>query len=140
MIGYSFSDEHLNEIIFQGLRSNNRLAVAALVYGDVSKEDSSTLILPEALLAYGQAHRNLSLYGPDRAVIGGIVGSWAEPSRTKKQGELWPFWAESQRRFTLGDFGAFAEYLESYIGFRVTPNMPEAPLAAPAQKTTEATT
>ena len=128
VVGYSFSDEHLNEIIFQGLRSNSRLAVAAFAYGDVAKTNGSTkLVLPDALIAYGQAYRNLSIYGPDKAVIGGMAGEWSEPSRKRKEGEVWPFWAEDQRRFTLGDFNAFAGYLESYIGFR-----PVAPQAQPA--------
>ena len=30
--GYSFSDQHINEIIFESLRSNGRLAVTALLY------------------------------------------------------------------------------------------------------------
>ena len=120
VVGYSFSDEHLNEILFQGLRSNSRLAVVVFAYGiEVKADDTSKLVLPDGLIGYGQAHRNLSIYGPDKAVIGGMAGDWSEPSRKKKEGELWPFWADGQKRFTLGDFNTFAEYLECYIGFRV---------------------
>ena len=121
IIGYSFSDEHLNEIIFQGLRSNSRLAVAVFAYGEkVAASGESKLALPDAFSAYGEAYRNLSIYGPDKAVIGGISGVWSEPSRKRKQEEAWPFWDEAEKRFTLGDFTAFIEYLESFIGFRVT--------------------
>lgn len=121
VIGYSFSDEHLNEIIFQGLRSNNRLAVAVFAYGEKGNAGgSSKLALPDVLAAYGQSYRNLSIYGPDRAVIGGIAGVWSEPSRKKKENEIWPFWVEAEKRFALGDFTAFADYLESFIGFRLT--------------------
>jgi hypothetical protein len=130
VVGYGFSDEHINEIVFQGLRSNSRLAVAVFVYGDEAKADNTTkLVLPEAFIAYGLAHRNLSIYGPDKAVVGGMVGDWSEPSRKKREGEVWPFWADAQRRFTLGDFNAFAEYLESYIGFR--PAVPPAETGLP---------
>lgn len=121
VVGYSFSDQHINEIIFQGLRSNSRLAVAVLAFGDELKlNGSNKLLLPDALISYGQAHRNLSIYGPDKAVIGGMAGEWCEPSRRMMEGEAWPFWADEQKRFTLGDFNAFAKYLESYIGFRAS--------------------
>jgi len=130
MLGYSFSDEHLNEIIFQGLRSNSRLAVAVFAYGDEARANPKTrLILSDALVAYGQAHRNLSIYGPNKAVIGGIAGDWSEPPRKKREGEVWPFWEADQKRFTLGDFNAFADYLESYIGFHVV--APQPPFAPP---------
>src|SRR5262249_8021672 len=36
--GYSFADEHINEIIFQSLRSNPRLAVTVLCFDPLSSE------------------------------------------------------------------------------------------------------
>lgn len=117
--GYSFSDEHLNEIIFQGLRSNPRLAVTALVYGEQDKKSEQPRpILPERLVAYGEEYRNLTIYGPDKACIGGIILPWGEPSRKRKETENWPFWEETSKRFTLGDFNSFATFLEVFIGFR----------------------
>ena len=117
ILGYSFSDEHLNEIIFQGLRSNNRLAVNAIVYGE-SVEDcgNKELRLPEGIAKYARAHRNLSVYGPDRAVIGGVEGKWIPP-KTDKNRENQPYWSFKTGSFVLGDFCKFASYLERFIEF-----------------------
>ena len=107
VMGYRFSDEHLNHIMFQGLRSNPRLAITAIIHSPLS----------DAIIQYGQEHRNLTLYGHDKACIGGIVASWANPNKAKKETEGCPFWDE-ERDFTLGDFNSFASFLESFIGFR----------------------
>jgi hypothetical protein len=104
LLGYSFSDQHLNEIIFQGLRSNPHLAVIVLLFEDI-----------EEVYSYGIEYRNLSIYGPKKACIGGITGSWSEPQKPKQE---WPFWDGSDKKFFLGDFNQFAKYLETFIGFR----------------------
>lgn len=118
--GYSFFDEHLNEILFQGLRSNPRLSIIALMFGDpVEVEGETKLKLSETLCDFGKLYKNLSVLGPDKACIGGIVAPWGEPSRKKKDTELWPFWDSENKYFTLGNFSSFADYLELFIGFRV---------------------
>lgn len=118
IIGYNFSDEHLNEIIFQGLRGNSRLAVNVLMYGDKAQVDGKErLVLPEAAVKYGKAYRNMSIYGPDKAVIGGIVGRWGTPLQKKDDHEPLPYWSDEEECFTLGDFYALAAYLERFIGF-----------------------
>lgn len=114
IIGYSFSDEHLNEIIFQGLRGNSRLAVNVLVYGiEKQHEGEKKLILPDDVVEYAQTYRNMSVYGPDKAVIGGIVREWA-PSSSVKEGNV--YWSDDEKRFTLGDFTVLASYFEHFIG------------------------
>lgn len=116
--GYSFSDEHLNNLIFQGLRSNPRSAAMAFVYGEIKNNQRSNLVLPERILSYGNEFRNLSLFGPDKVCIGGLNASWGEPSRKRKDTEVWSFWDETENRFTLGDFNQFSKFLETYIGFQ----------------------
>ena len=97
ILGYSFSDEHINEIIFQGMRSNSRLAVAALVYGDkIEARGSEELVLPDKLISFGKTNRNLSIYGPDKAVIGGIVGEW-EVTTKKSDVDLSSFWNNDEK-------------------------------------------
>lgn len=119
--GYSFSDEHINEMIFQGLRSNPRLSIMALMYGDKKIENSKAqLSLSDKIIQYGQDYRNLSIYGPDKACIGGISAQWGEPSRKKKDTDTWPFWDDKSKNFTLGEFSSLASYLESFIGFRTS--------------------
>jgi len=106
VIGYACQDEHIMEMIFQGLRANMRLAVAIMNHGPFSSNLQSA--------AYN--YRNLSVYGPDYACIGGVYGTWSEPSRKRNEGENWPFWDEENKKFTLGDFQSFAKFLEQIIG------------------------
>jgi len=122
--GYSFSDEHINEIIFQGLRSNPRLAVVALMYGDKNENsDNPDLILSDRIVQYAEEHKNLTVYGPDKACVGGITGVW-KLNRTRKDDENWPFWDEDSKLFTLGDFNSFASFLELFIGLRPNLSIP----------------
>ncbi len=109
ILGYSFRDQHINEIIFDALRANNKLAVTALLYSSI----------PDELMSYGRRFRNMSLLGTEAACVGGLEGDWSEPSRSAKEGDPSPFWDEKGKRFTLGDFGCFAEYLERTVGLRI---------------------
>jgi len=116
--GYSFSDQHLNEVILQALRSNPQLAVTALIFGeDGGEQDKTPRILPKSMENLGSEHRNLTIFGPDKASIGGVVGGWSVPARESDSRE-WPFWNSTQKMFVLGDFTAFARFLEVFIGFK----------------------
>lgn len=107
--GYSFLDEHLNEIIFQALRSNSRLAVNALVFGE---KDDDSFKLPDNLARLGMEYRNLSIYGPDKAVIGGIIGEWDGATSGPNVASYW-----ANNTLTLVDFMSFSQYLERFVGF-----------------------
>lgn len=135
LCGYSFADQHLNEIIFHSLRANPHLAITALMYGEPENDQpGARLVLPERIAAYGRDHRNLTILGPDKAAIGGIVAPWMSPV-----GEEQPFWDASKNAFALGDFKAFNLYLERFIGFRsLPPIVTEAPVTSappPAHQT-----
>jgi hypothetical protein len=106
VIGYACQDEHIMEMIFQGLRANLRLAVTAINHGTFGGRLESA----------ARSHRNLSVYGPDYACIGGVCGTWSEPSRKRGEDEDWPFWDEKNRKFALGEFRSFADFLEQIIG------------------------
>lgn len=117
ILGYSFSDQHLNELILQALRSNPHLAITALVYGERTDDGNQTKrSLPERLAVLGREHRNLTICGPDKASIGGIVAPWAVTSRAADS-KSWPFWNADEGTFGLADFKAFAKFLEVFIGF-----------------------
>ncbi len=109
IVGYSFFDEHLNEIIFQALRSNSRLAVNALIFGE---KEGDTLKLPDNLARLGIDYRNLSVYGPDKAVIGGVIGEWDNETSGPNVESYW-----ENNALSLGDFKSFSRYLERFVGF-----------------------
>lgn len=118
ILGYSFSDEHLNEIIFQNLRSNPRLAVMIFSYGDTAPDAGGVRRMPETLIRLGREFRNLAIYGPDSAVVGGIMYKWACEQPVGGPDQHWPFWDTALLAFTLGDFTQFAAFLEQFIGFK----------------------
>lgn len=129
VVGYSFSDQHLNEVIYQGLRSNSRLAVTALLFDAIASENiQRNLMIPTLGV------RNLTVYAPDGACIGGRQGVWKEPKEAIPASlTAWPFWDDTTKRFTMGDFRNFVEFLRVFMGVR-TPELPaHGPEAAPVQ-------
>ena len=119
--GYSFRDDHLNEVLIQGLQGNSSAMVFGLLYGRLSDFE----------LAKGLAmvRSNLSLLAADAGVIGTRQARWLcrkEPADTFSN--LGIDWvdeegaAEGMKRaqFALGDFARFGEFLEDIIGTRTT--------------------
>lgn len=123
--GYSFGDEHLNEIIFQSLRSNPRLAVTALCFDSLASDS-----IANNLLRSTDGLTNITIYGPDAGVVGGHKGSWCAPTGVPGAGFTdWPFWDSQQQTFRLGDFNFLVEFLRSFLGGRA----PMFSLAEPTQ-------
>lgn len=135
IVGYSFSDQHINEIIYQGLRSNSRLAATALLFDPLATDGIQKNLIHPTIGA-----RNLTVYAPDGACVGGREGSWREPKEAPPSSlAAWPFWDGTGKRFTMGDFRNFVEFLRVFMGVR-TPELAgtlEDP-AAPASTSTPA--
>ena len=115
--GYSFADQHLNEVIFQGLRSNPTAICFGLLYGPRSGYSEE--------LIKKQMHPNLNLLASDGAVLGTIERDWtSEPNKehvmhglsvvkqesTESEGE-----SHSNCEFQLGDFKNFGDFLEQRL-------------------------
>jgi hypothetical protein len=97
--GYSFSDEHVNEVIFNGLNQNNRLHIIAFFYGDEPLD---------AIVKQAKNVPNFTLIGPTKASISGIYGKWT----LAKGGELIdPFWDKTDNKLKLGDFKELVNFL-----------------------------
>lgn len=108
-LGYSFSDEHINEIIFGALETSSRTHVYALQYSDVPKEHQ--------LVRRAAQRRNLVVISPASAVIGGVSGTWDDDSEIAVSQVIVD--AEengSGRRVRIGDFARFADFLSSMSG------------------------
>jgi len=116
--GYSFQDQHINQILMEGIKSNPNSIIFALLYGKLES-------YPHAI-RLSSTHPNLSLLAKDEAVIGTIRASWI---RQKKEDlKIIPFavdWIETtseesdgkmQSQFTLGDFSNLGGFLRSMIG------------------------
>ncbi|MEA2880612.1 MAG: hypothetical protein QOF14_5808 [Hyphomicrobiales bacterium] len=112
--GYSFSDQHINDIILGSLRANNRFSATVLLFDSLKKKE-----IEENLIRPAQGIRNLTVYAPDMALIGGILAPWTKPAKPPTSALTnWPFWDDTKQEFTLGDFANFPTFLRDFIGAR----------------------
>jgi hypothetical protein len=97
--GYSFSDEHINEVIYNALNQNNRLHIIAFFFDDKPLLE---------IVSQGKNFPNFTLIGPKKASISGISGDWSY----KKGGELInPFWDIKNENLKLGDYKELVNFL-----------------------------
>jgi hypothetical protein len=94
--GYSYADEHLNEVLVQGLRSNPMAAAFGLLFKNLSDE-------PGAAALVDRLPSNLTLVARDQGVVRGIPGTWLPDSSS---GTSLPVVSD------FGDFAVFARFLK----------------------------
>ena len=113
--GYSFADEHINDVICRSLEANPTAHVFAFVFGNL---DSPNYALARQCALVTP---NLSLLGFDKAVIGRNLGEWASdgaddlalpPSILVKDGD--------SIALRLGDFAALGALLRGLAGNRMS--------------------
>jgi hypothetical protein len=115
--GYSFGDQHLNEVILQGLAGNPTAICFGLIFGD--------RVTAKPAVAAARKHANLSVLAADGAVIGTLERSWTEMEKkdhplhglAAQAGEMaWRTTAPAnQCKFLLGDFAAFGDFLAQQL-------------------------
>ncbi len=67
--GYSFGDDHLNELLFEGVSRRPRSEILAFCYGEI----------PSVLKEQAMRCPNLQAITGHEAVIGGLAKAWDEP-------------------------------------------------------------
>lgn len=97
--GYSFKDEHINEVMVQGLQSNQTSMAFALLFGKLENYKDAVK------LACGRS--NLTLLARDGAIVNGQKIFWAENASTE---------VPQGKEFSLGDFAEFGDFLHELIG------------------------
>jgi len=117
LCGYSFRDEHINEVIVQALESTPTAMAFALLHGRMAR-------YPQAVaLALGRA--NLAVLARDGAVVSARESTWPEKDAASVSaddglGVEWapPATGSDLRRaeFTLGDFSVFGQFLRQLVG------------------------
>ena len=103
--GYSFGDEHINEVIYNALRNNSRLYVTVFCYSDdqviaMSKNPSS--------------FTNLCVAGPTKVIANGALKEWEYNDTEDKDIGSGMYWDGSN--YILGDFNALVEFLVENSG------------------------
>ena len=97
-LGYSFGDQHINEMVVEGLSGNATAVVFAPLFGELKNYGDAVKLAVRL--------QNLRLMASDAAVIGGRVGGWRGESPADNFGQP-P---------TIGDFAKFAELLDRQSG------------------------
>lgn len=112
--GYSFSDEHINAILFDALEARQRPHVIALQFADPAVNTT--------LSDRAEKLRNLMVLGPRQAIIRGARGNWVLRDGQSAQLLETTFRADpvddekgdtGAGAFLLGDFNNFALFLAS---------------------------
>jgi hypothetical protein len=106
-IGYSFADEHLNELIIQGLRGNPTAACFGLLFGALDNELAAKKVS-------ARLPTNISLVARDSAVIRGTHANWA-PNPDAAPGA-------AAVVSELGNFATFADFVRSLSPAKVVGN------------------
>jgi hypothetical protein len=116
VVGYSFSDKHINEALAENLRANPSAVCYALQY--------------EALGRYPQARElatevaNLSILAKDSAVIRRQTGAWVARATVDPTSIMLGFSFDKEAAgddeprpcsFHLGDFGRFGNFLDTFV-------------------------
>lgn len=118
LCGYSFHDQHINEVVVQGLESTQTAVSFALLFGKIEGYQEA--------VSLARGRPNLNLLASDGAVISGKDIKWLEreteglPAKT----EAWLRWIavggerDDKRRadLTIGDFSAFGAFLKELAG------------------------
>jgi hypothetical protein len=116
--GYSFLDDHLNEILLDGLRGNRNAQCFALMYSNLSDHRRA--------VQYAVKQGNLTVLAKDGAVVGTREGRYRVGTAGGDEQRPWLYdedlttsaspKTELQPRCRLGDFHYFGLFLEQLCG------------------------
>lgn len=117
--GYSFRDDHINEILMQGLQGTQGSIAFAMLYGSLDSYSRA--------IGLSKTCRKLTLLGGDAGVINGREIKWPEMEKDDALTEVGTGmkWipvdikdkaGKSRAEFTLGDFASFGDFLHESIG------------------------
>jgi len=114
--GYSFLDEHLNEVLLDGLRGNRNAQCFALMYSSLADHPK--------VVDYAVKQGNLTVLAWDGAVVGNRVGKYRLGTSGGEEHNPWLYDqpigkvdpAPLEPRCRLGDFHYFGLFLEQLCG------------------------
>jgi hypothetical protein len=110
--GYSFGDEHINEIILTALTHARSSHVFVLKRGELKESDFLSKNI-------SQKNSKISVYAGSSAVIGGKYGVWSNPSPQEssaffEQDKAADGKKKESGKFLLGDFKNFTNFLSDF--------------------------
>ncbi|MBN1548043.1 MAG: SIR2 family protein [Syntrophaceae bacterium] len=117
--GYSFRDDHINEVIIQGLQGTQTAVAFALLYDKIDGYSKAVRLARE--------RRNLILLASDGGIISGNEAKWIERENDSVPSEshIGITWVpidqketdgKSKAELTLGDFSVLGQFLNDLVG------------------------
>lgn len=91
--GYSFGDQHLNEMLIDAARTHPRSETVVFCFADI----------PDVVAEFATSTRNISILGATHGILGGQRVKWA------RDGDIPGVWENGS--FQLGDFEHLARFL-----------------------------
>ena len=108
VIGFSFSDEHINEIILAALRNNSRLSLIIFCYDDTGLEK---------LFAISSSYLNITAFSPRKGIVNGSLVEWElDETAVKPKETTDSFWAKGKNECKLGNFISLVDFLVESSG------------------------
>ena len=98
--GYSFGDDHLNEIIYAAASRRERSEIVVFCRSKI----------PDALAEHSLRTPNIQIASATEAIIGGIRAEWDKPLENEYPEGIW-----KDDAFRLGDFTLLAAYLAKSV-------------------------
>lgn len=92
--GFSFADDHLNEMLFDAAIRRERSEFVVFSYGEISDD----------LAKHATSTPNIQVVGRTEAILGGVRGDWSAP-----EDDIQDLWKEG--KLALPDFAHLASYL-----------------------------
>lgn len=117
--GYSFRDDHINEVLIQGLQGNSSGIIFALLFGSLKNYVKA--------IELGSKRANLNILSEDEGIIGTKRAKWIESNGVDKNAthSIAVEWSPEDvkvpdgakiSKFKLGDFNILGQFLEDLIG------------------------
>ena len=119
LCGYSFRDEHINEVILQGLQSTQTAIAFALLFNGIMEYSQ--------VISLASKCPNLNILASDGGIIGGQEAQWPEKDAdsVSLENAKWIKWTpinpanadgKHTAEFVLGDFAVFGQFLQELVG------------------------
>lgn len=110
--GYSFSDQHINEVIFNSLRQNNRLHIVVFAHED------DTI---EKLYKLSSSYLNISAFSPMKGIANGEIIEWSvDADELKDDKKSKYYWNDDTKELIIGDFNNLIDFIVTNSGKKET--------------------
>ena len=118
--GFSFGDEHINNLIFSALENRPRTHVYALLFEELPEKNH--------LIKHAYKYSNIIVCGPETGIIGGLQSPWTRIDNPALLGVAFELKSREPAenadagsdeikfgRMKLGDFESFCSFLASMV-------------------------